>query len=126
LAVEKLHSVFDIRRQNVVAHKMGRHRAANLGFDVINLLRPQRVQSFSNPELIGSVSFYSLDDFPFFYFFLIDSRRTPDDAVLFDYDEGWRTVLGQGSGKRKAGKGGRGRRRWKRGLGSKNGTTLVD
>ena len=61
LAAEKLHSVFDIRRQIAAAYKMGRHRPATFGFD-INLLRPQCVQSFSKPELTGSVSFDSLED----------------------------------------------------------------
>ena len=49
LAAEKLHSVFDIRRQIAAAYEMGRHRPATFGFDVINHLRPQCVQSPSWP-----------------------------------------------------------------------------
>jgi len=41
LAAEELHSVSGTRRQIAATYEMGRHRPANLEFDVINLLRLQ-------------------------------------------------------------------------------------
>jgi len=62
LAAEILHGILDISCQIGVVQEMRHRQPVNLGFDVIDFLRPQSVHCFCKPELIGSEFFDSLED----------------------------------------------------------------